>query len=171
MPTTRVRNVNGREQCAACIDGWVELRDRRGMAPCKWCEQGLARWQRHPELDGNFTGADIIPIGQRGPTFRPTAAFLLEREAVGDKREALMAMFPMRLWPSEWPRTAPEPAVAAMPGLGDDPAEVQRKVQAAEIARRQVEAEESAPQEPVSAVGAGDQIPQHGQIEPDQEPY
>jgi hypothetical protein len=67
-PDRKVRNVTSHEHCAACIDGWVALKGTitvagttydRGRAPCRWCEQGVARIQRHPHLETNFTGADV----------------------------------------------------------------------------------------------------------------
>ena len=115
MHTHIVPNVSDRTaHCAACIDGWVELTEDRGMAPCKWCELGIARAARHPELLHTFTGTDIIPPPEPGPPFKPDTAFLREREAAGIPIGALKAMFPRKLWPAEWAQDATEPTM-----LGD----------------------------------------------------
>lgn len=80
MSTPKTRNVTGHEHCAACIDGWVELAGTvttghtiysRGYAPCHWCELGVSRFQRHPELESSYSGSDIIPPAPPGRPTRP----------------------------------------------------------------------------------------------------
>lgn len=118
------RNQTGREHCGACDDtGWVELAGTvtvgqttytRGMAPCKWCELGVARFMRHPDLESDFDADEIVVPDPQGPPFVPDTAFLREREAAGIPIGALKAMFPRKLWPAEWAHDATEPTM-----LGD----------------------------------------------------
>jgi hypothetical protein len=140
---TKIKNVTGRDHCAACIDGWVELAGTvtigdqtytRGMAPCKWCELGLARWTRHPELAQDFDGSDIVPPGVPGRRCSPPAELL----------ERFRAIAP--------PVAEPE-----------SPAEVERKRRIA------IAALEHAPQADASAPRADERSPQHVPI-PDDSP-
>lgn len=122
---TKTKNVSAAEHCAACVDGWVELAGTttiggetytHGMAPCKWCELGDRRYIHATdpakpggrwEPQSDFDGGDIVTPGAPGRKFTPDADFLRERIAAGNKREALQAMFPRRIWPPEW--AEPEP--------------------------------------------------------------
>lgn len=76
----KTRNVTGREHCDWCIDGWCELAGTiqvgqttysRGMAPCRWCELGIKRFERHPELETNYGEADVEKPGAPGRVTRP----------------------------------------------------------------------------------------------------
>ena len=156
-------NLTGHEYCAACgDDGWVELVGTvtiagttysRGMAPCKWCEVGQARYQHalSPPRNGRrwipesqFDGTDILPVGERPDhvkPFRPDTQFLRDRAAAGCSVASLQAMFPRKLWPSEWAEEAAKPN----PLVEDEAAEIAEKVEIARVAL------ESDTQEPVSA--------------------
>lgn len=174
MATPKNRNITGNEHCGSCIDGWVELAGTtkigqttydRGRAPCHWCEQGLARFQRHPELESSYTGGDITPPPYdptiRGRAFRPDTAFLRERAAAGDSIPALQAMFPRRLWPAEWTPAPPKPNPLTE-SEADEVAEKQRRAHLALV---------SAPQEPISADGEDAQNPGHAEIDLDDIPF
>lgn len=156
----KIRNVTGRplEECAACIDGWVELAGSttiggvtytRGWAPCKWCELGAKRFlhavesgQKRWQPESDFTGTDIEPHGEPvGRKFVPNPEWLLEREAAGIPRAALQAITPRSVWPEAWRGS---PAGPLLGSLGDaDTTEIRRRRELALQAKNQAEQEGS----------------------------
>jgi hypothetical protein len=138
----------------------------RGSAPCPWCMQGQLRYEewssptaikrgtdkqggkhvthhRRFEPASDFTMFDVLATArpqQRSDRFTPTASWLIEREAAGCPRGALMAITPRSVWPAEWRGSAPEPLVG---DLGrSDAAEIRRKRQLAIEAKNQAEREQ-----------------------------
>lgn len=112
----------------------------RGSAPCKWCDQGQLRYAEWTSASGqrrtkDATGGAHVTFHQRinarsdyslhdveltgveprrSERFVPDAAFLAEREAAGVRREAMMAMFPRRIWPAGWSGPRPGGVLGVM---------------------------------------------------------
>jgi hypothetical protein len=145
------------------IDG-VEY--SRGSAPCPWCKQGelrFAEWSaptavkkgtdrqggkhvnhhRRLEPASEFTMYDVLPSGRepRGrERFTPTPEWLLEREAAGIPRGALMAITPRATWPTEWQAGRREAVVGDL-GLAEQE-EIRRKRALALQAKNEAEQEQ-----------------------------
>lgn len=169
-------NVNGTEYCERCGDeGWVTLTGEvainghaytRGTAPCRWCLLGARRYARARESNSghkpwtplsDYAESDILPVGPEhpapGPRFTPDAEFLRARVEAGCSISSLKAMFPRRIWPSEWPQTAAAPLVGAMPRVDDDVEDKRRRAQIALIGSQ---TQKPASQEAFSDHAAGD---------------
>lgn len=113
------------------LTGTVTIRGHttsRGATCCKWCDMGTRRYAQWTRPTGLQKGHDaagkvhvhfhrqILPAsdytlhdvelehaeGRRQEAFIPDAEWLLEREAHGVPRRALMLVAPRRSWPSSW---------------------------------------------------------------------